>query len=475
LNIIQSIKTFLQREHRDSMFYKFFNPDYVEERNDRILLIWGDKPFWTVVDREFYEILLLLDGKSHLSTVIDMKSYPLAKKMDIIKGINLLKNNGVIIDHETVKNETTKEAAVGIPIENIALNLTRSCNLYCKTCYNHEEKPRDKFIEIPSEDIVKALKAIKPFLSKKATLTVLGGEPLLFEEKLLHICEEAVNLGLKVIVSTNGMDISDNFSKAAARLKVEIQVSLDGHNSELNDNIRGIGTFDKAVANIKRLVQNDVYTIISLVCHQGNVDYLQEFYRFALSLGVKEARFIPLKLMGSGKSGTLKPIPLTELMTKAHRVFKNNKDLQRLFGRDCYSILCNTCYFSLKNTSCGTGLKTLLLDSDGAVYPCANTAIEEFYLGNINDISFDFEKLWLHSQKLKSFRKRTNIDSMNGICPDCPVRRWCLGGCRGETVSVNKDLSIPVYNCEDMRQAIIETFWILTEREEAVTKVVSKC
>lgn len=137
--------------------------------------------------------------------------------------------------------------------------------------------------------------------------------------------------------------------------------------------------------------------------------------------------------------------------------------------------MANTCYCSFKNTSCGTGIRTLLLDSDGTIYPCANTAKEEFKLCNINEVNFDFENLWFHSEKLRTFRVRTNIDSMNNICPACSVRRWCLGGCRGESESVSKDISSPAYNCEDVRRAIIETLWILTERKEVITEAARKC
>jgi radical SAM protein with 4Fe4S-binding SPASM domain len=168
-------------------------------------------------------------------------------------------------------------------------------------------------------------------------------------------------------------------------------------------------------------------------------------------------------------------VSITELIVEGHKIFKDNKELQKLFGRDCYSILSATCYYSSKNTSCGTGLKTLLIDSDGSIYPCANTAVEEFKLGKINDNSFDFEQLWHHSQFLESFRERTSVDSMNDKCSICAVRRWCLGSCRGETMAVKNDLSAPAYNCEDMRQAIIETFWFLTEKEEAITKFDYKC
>ena len=475
MKFMQNIKKALENKHRDISIYSFVRPNYIEERDEKMLLVWGGNPFWIVVDREFYEMLTSLDGKSQLNSIIDMKNYSRGNRAEILKGINLLVDNGAVIDHRLIGIKQKQENTEFVPIENVAVNLTRSCNLCCKTCYNYEENPKKKSIEISDRDIIKALKEIKPFLSKKATLTVLGGEPLLFETKLLKICEEAVNIGMKVIISTNGMNISDNFCNKASKLKVEVQVSLDGHSAELNDSIRGSGTFDRAITNIKKLVHSRVYTIISLVCHKDNVDYLEEFYRLALSLRVQEARFIPLKLMGAGKSGALTPVSITKLIVKGHQVYKDNKELRKLFGRDCYSILSATCYYLSNNTSCGTGSKTLLVDSDGSIYPCANTAIEEFKLANINDHSFDFEQLWYHSEFLESFRERTSIDSMNAVCSKCAVKRWCLGSCRGETLAVKNDLSAPAYNCEDMRQAIIETFWILAEREEDSTKFGYKC
>jgi radical SAM protein with 4Fe4S-binding SPASM domain len=121
------------------------------------------------------------------------------------------------------------------------------------------------------------------------------------------------------------------------------------------------------------------------------------------------------------------------------------------------------CARSNKRPFCGTGLKTILIDSDGEVYPCPNHAKPEFSCGNISEMRF--EEIMLDSPVIRKIRKLYHIDSINDECPECPVKYWCLGGCRGETYENTGILTAQGTGCEEMRKAIIETFWILADGE----------
>ena len=138
-------------------------------------------------------------------------------------------------------------------------------------------------------------------------------------------------------------------------------------------------------------------------------------------------------------------------------------ELRRLAGRDAFSILGSTCRLSVRRQSCGSGRRTFLLDSDGALYPCVNTRLPEFRFGGIRDAGFDFETAWRRSHVLAEYRSRTSVERENGGCRDCVVRHWCLGGCRGETYAATGRLEDRSPSCEDLRAAVLEMFWTISE------------
>lgn len=52
---------------------------------------------------------------------------------------------------------------------------------------------------------------------------------------------------------------------------------------------------------------------------------------------------------------------------------------------------------------------------------------------------------------------------MNPTCAKCAVRYFCGGGCRGENYQVTRKLRSPHFNCEEIRNTILEMMWMLTE------------
>jgi radical SAM protein with 4Fe4S-binding SPASM domain len=315
----------------------------------------------------------------------------------------------------------------------------------------------------------------KPFLSKNPIITILGGEPLMDIDKLISVSEQAIRLKFTVLVSTNGIKITDDFARKAAKLGIQVQVSLDGHNAVLHDSIRGKGTFEGAVEGVRTLVRNQVHTIISMVCHQGNIDFLKDFYSFAHELGVNEARFIPLKCMGGAVNSDYKPVPLNELLNNAFILFKKYPEFLSLTGRDAFSIQANTCKYSLRRASCGTGLQTILLDADGSLYPCLNTNNPLFRIANISDFNFDFQEIWVNSSVLNNVRKQSNLFEPEEDHENCPVRYWCLGGCRGENHTLTGELAKRPPHCAELKRSIIDMFWMLAERPDIIKESVKTC
>ncbi len=425
-----------------------------------------------VVDDEFYSLLNRFDGKQSLGTLLEATPNLNGHKRELLSEIGKLVSLGILNEKDSpLKSKRPNKPKV--PIESIAVNITRQCNLRCKYCYNHNGhniQPGDTNSELTADEIIGFLKQLKPFLSKNPSLNILGGEPLLDSDKLLEVSRYAGKQGFNTLVSTNGTSISNVFAKQARKIGLDVQISVDGHNADLNDPLRGQGVFKRAEDGVRILVENKVHTIVSMVCCEDNFPYLEDYYQWAKSMGVNEARFIPLKNMGSAGKEEIKPVSTLEMIKKALQIFSKNSDLAALAGRDCFSIIANTCKSSNKRVSCGTGLQTLLLDADGSIYPCLNTNMPEFKIADIRDESFSFKETWELSPVLQRIRTNSSIETMNKTCSSCVVRYWCLGGCRGETYVTTGRLDGPSNNCLDHRKSILEMFWILSEYPDIIRK-----
>lgn len=438
-------------------------PDYIERKNGRHLFIWKDVPHWMIIDDEFSQLLTRCDGQKPLETVLAGVSGERTLDKLLLSEIRNLISLGILKDAQARTKTKNIDQQQPIPLENIAINITRRCNLRCPFCYNLEAPAGNGDNDLTCDEIITFLRETKSALSRKPSLALVGGEPLEFPEKVIAVSNYAIKHRFNTLVSTNGTKITDQFAQQAREIGLEVQVSIDGHNAETNDPLRGKGTFEKASRGIQILVRHGVYSIMCMICHSGNFEYLQDFYELADSLGVNEARFIPLKHVGGGAKCNLKPVNMEEMMKKAVRIFNNRKDLRRLMGRDCFTITANTCRLSNKRPSCGTGLQTLLLDSDGTLYPCLNTNVNAFRVANIRDEGFNFVQTWNNSRVLNNVRKLTSIENTNNACSKCLVRYWCLGGCRGETYATRGTLNTKASNCKDLHKSIIEMFWILAD------------
>lgn len=444
-------------------------PDLVDHRNDLVLLIWGDIPYWTVVDDEMYQLLGKMDGRTTLHDVFARYPAWAGHEHSIRQTFETLRRAGVI------NPRPVRPSAAPFPIENIALNLTNRCNLRCAFCYNLPHLGDNSANELSAEEMIQFLTATRSFQRKGASLTILGGEPFLEPEKLFAVAAHAKSLDMSVIVSTNGTCITDDIAIRVQALGIQVQVSFDGHTPALHDRYRGNGVGRHALAGVETLVRHGVHTVMNMICHQETLPHLEAFLTLAKRCNVAQARFIPLKEIGGAATGGPRPVPLPDLLQAAYTIFQRRPDLRVLLGQDALSILAHTCRYSVRKPSCGTGLQTILLDADGSLYPCLNTLTSAFRVANIRDQGFTFARCWRESSVLRQVRDATSLYRADHPHAACPVRYWCQGGCRGENYSLTGDLSNRPPHCASLRQGIIDLCWMLAEHPDLAPDGTMPC
>jgi len=125
------------------------------------------------------------------------------------------------------------------------------------------------------------------YVGRLTWLDIGGGEPFLREDlaRIVGLFQAGA-----VSVPTNGFDPEriEGMSRqvqAATRSELTLAVSLDGFEAT-NDEIRGRGSFGRALETVKRLQQAGFRVKVNTVLCQRNAGELIEFMKFVRGLGV---------------------------------------------------------------------------------------------------------------------------------------------------------------------------------------------
>ena len=163
---------------------------------------------------------------------------------------------------------------------SFAIYLSSNCNLNCPFCYAVKDQMLEKFT---LEDVLKIVDRFSDWGVKQVTLT--GGEPLLFGglyDLLKHIKEKGMSVGF----STNGVLWSEAFIKDICKIGVDrVSISIDGL-EKTHDEIRGKGTFKKAVKTLEKLSgmskkYGSPRLIINTIILDQNIEELAELFFLA--------------------------------------------------------------------------------------------------------------------------------------------------------------------------------------------------
>ena len=192
------------------------------------------------------------------------------------------------------KAENSEDDSPYLPLD-MGLFLTGRCNLRCKHCF---EWNQDGFLtngtaeysngELPIEMIRDCLDYTAP---AKTRLYLWGGEPLLYSH--FHQLTEYLKKDPRwTTICTNGLMIERNLDDILdISENLVLLISLDGF-SDSNDAIRGIGTFDQVISNIKKMInlkkQGRYLGEISVCCVISDpmVGRLYEFAEFMEELEI---------------------------------------------------------------------------------------------------------------------------------------------------------------------------------------------
>lgn len=176
--------------------------------------------------------------------------------------------------------------------------LTPQCNLRCVHCRAgaQEERSAD---ELTTEQGRAFIDSLVGWADPILVLT--GGEPL-YRPDWRDLARHATDRGLTVALATNGTLVDDRTASDIAASGIgRVSISIDGADAETHDRFRGVsGSYDRAVAGLRRLRDLGVSVQINMTVARHNVGQLDEALDRAIALGCDAFHLFLLVPVGCG-------------------------------------------------------------------------------------------------------------------------------------------------------------------------------
>jgi len=314
---------------------------------------------------------------------------------------------------------------------------TYACNLSCVHCLSSSGR-RDP-LELSTAEImavVDELAAMQVFY-----VNVGGGEPTVRPD-FWELLDYTVAHRVGVKFSTNGLRIDRPGARRLAGMGyVDVQISLDGANQEVNDAIRGPGSFDMALRAMHNLAEAGFGEFkISVVLTRHNVSQLDDFAALADRLGAI-LRITRLRPSGRG----------ADVWDRLHPTAEQQREVYSWLLERGERVLTGDSFFHLNALGstplpglnlCGAGRVVCLIDPVGDVYACPFAIHEAFLAGNVRSPG-GFGGVWRDSPLFTRLR----MPAAGGACNSCPAFGACQGGCMAAKFFTGLPLDGPDPEC----------------------------
>lgn len=314
--------------------------------------------------------------------------------------------------------------------------LTYACNLACVHCLSSSGR-RD-----PAELTTDECKALIDEFERMQIfyVNIGGGEPTVRSD-FWELVEYATAHHVGVKFSTNGSRIT---AAAAARLAasdyVDVQISLDGATADVNDAVRGVGSFDTAVRAMGNLADAGFVGFkLSVVVTRQNAGQLDAFKELADRFGA-QLRLTRLRPSGRG----------ADVWNDLHPTADQQRSLYEWLLAHGEEVLTGDSFFHLAGYGeslpglnlCGAGRVVCLVDPVGDVYACPFAIHDEFMAGSVRSAG-GFETVWKTSDLFGRLRQPDS----GGACRSCGHYDACRGGCMAAKFFTGLPLDGPDPEC----------------------------
>lgn len=314
---------------------------------------------------------------------------------------------------------------------------TYACNLSCVHCLSSSGRrdPRELSTD-EIKSVIDELQRMQVFY-----INVGGGEPTVRPD-FWELLDYAIAHRVGVKFSTNGVRLTPERARRLASTDyVDVQISLDGATHEVNDAVRGPGSYDMAVRAMENLAEAGFDGFkISVVMTRRNVAQLDDFAALADRYGA-QLRITRLRPSGRG----------ADVWDELHPTAEQQRELYHWLVGHGEKVLTGDSFFHLNALGstpipglnlCGAGRVVCLIDPVGDVYACPFAIHDAFRAGNVRSPG-GFERVWRTSDLFAGLRR----PSSGGACSGCPAYDTCQGGCMAAKFFTGLPLDGPDPEC----------------------------
>lgn len=327
------------------------------------------------------------------------------------------------------------ESGLDAPI-CLTWELTYACNLSCVHCLSSSGRrdPRELSTE-QAKTVIEELERLQVFY-----VNIGGGEPTVRPD-FWELVDHAVAHHVGVKFSTNGIKITPEVARRlAGNDYVDVQISLDGATADVNDAVRGRGSYATSVRAMENLAAAGMRGFkLSVVVTRENVGQLDEFKAIADRF---DAQLRLTRLRPSGRGA--------DVWDQLHPLPHQQRELYDWLVAHGENVLTGDSFFHLAAYGqslpglnlCGAGRVVCLIDPVGDVYACPFAIHESFKAGNVLDAG-GFTKVWRESALFADLRG----PQTGGACSSCQHHDSCRGGCMAAKFFTGLPLDGPDPEC----------------------------
>jgi mycofactocin radical SAM maturase len=327
------------------------------------------------------------------------------------------------------------EAGLAAPI-CLTWELTYACNLACVHCLSSSGRrdPRE-LTTAECMAVIDELQRMQVFY-----VNIGGGEPTVRKD-FWELVDYATAHDVGVKFSTNGSRITPQVAaRLAASDYVDVQISIDGATSDVNDAVRGPGSYATALRAMEHLAEAGFRGFkLSVVVTRHNAGQLDDFKALADRYGA-QLRITRLRPSGRG----------ADSWDELHPTAQQQRDVYAWLLEHGEEVLTGDSFFHLSALGeplpglnlCGAGRVVCLIDPVGDVYACPFVIHERFRAGNVREPG-GFAGVWRESALFRELREPQSA----GACGSCAMYDACRGGCMAAKFFTGLPLDGPDPEC----------------------------
>ena len=354
------------------------------------------------------------------------------------------------------------------PISLLVKPASGSCNMRCRYCFYTDETENRT---VPSMGVM-SIETMKTMVDKALTFAdgdcsfaFQGGEPSLaglpFFRALTDYVKDHPNpkkVRVHYSFQTNGYNLNEDWAKWFVENQVLVGISLDGP-KEIHDRYRvdhaGKGTYQKVMSSIQLFNKYHVdYNILTVVT-SATSRHGQQVYNFFKKNDFRYQQYIecldPIGELQGGYEYSLTPERYEEfLKTTFDSWYLDMKSGRYVYNRYFENLMMIIARQGAESCNmrgvCGA---QWVIEADGSVYPCDFYALDEWYLGNISQDSFETMEQQRQTLGFIEWSKQIPED-----CKNCRYFGLCRNGCRRNREPVTSTSTQKNYFCSAYKNFI---------------------